>query len=297
MDLWIPITLAAAFCQNLRSALQKGLKRTLSTWGATASRFVFAAPFAVTLPFIVAGMDHTSLPVPQYDFYVYGIMGGLAQIVATGLLLHLFSRANFAAATAFTKTEPIQTALIGIVLLGDTISLPVGFAILISLIGVIIVSVSRTPGSRWRLDENVWIGIASGALFGLSSVAFRGASLSLPEGTVLLRAATTLAFVTLFQSVAISLWLLLREKGQLILLLKAWRVAGLVGLVGMLGSLAWYTAFTLQNAAHVRALGQVEVIFTIAASILFFRETISLREIAGILLMAIGVVGLVLLTG
>ena len=46
MELWIPITIAAAFMQNLRSALQKYLKGRLSTGGATYSRFFYAVPFA-----------------------------------------------------------------------------------------------------------------------------------------------------------------------------------------------------------------------------------------------------------
>jgi drug/metabolite transporter (DMT)-like permease len=60
--------------------------------------------------------------VPPGSFYAWGMVGGLAQIVATGLLIHLFSYTNFAVATAFTKTEPLQTALFGIVLLGDRLT-------------------------------------------------------------------------------------------------------------------------------------------------------------------------------
>ena len=47
MDAWIPITVAAAFFQNLRSALQRHLKGVLSTTGATFSRFAYAAPLAL----------------------------------------------------------------------------------------------------------------------------------------------------------------------------------------------------------------------------------------------------------
>ena len=46
-ELWIPLTIAAAFFQNLRSALQKHLKSRLSTAGATYVRFFYAWPFAV----------------------------------------------------------------------------------------------------------------------------------------------------------------------------------------------------------------------------------------------------------
>nr|WP_321442287.1 DMT family transporter [uncultured Hyphomonas sp.] len=296
MELWIPVTLAAAFSQNLRNALQKTLKGRLSTWGATASRFVFAAPLAVLFFFALSSVTGQGVGGPPGSFYGWGMLGGLAQIVATGLLIHLFSYTNFAVATAFTKTEPLQTALFGIVLLGDPLTAGAAIAMLISLLGVILVSMPGGKGrARFRIDSKVWIGVLSGGLFGLSAVAYRGASLSLPEGGVLLRASATLAFVTVFQAIAILVWLALRERGQVAHLIRAWRVASLVGVTGMLGSLGWFTAFTLENAAHVRAVGQVEVIFTLAISILFFREKVTPREIAGVLLVAAGVVALVLL--
>ena len=296
MELWIPVTLVAAFSQNVRNALQKTLKGRLSTWGATASRFVFAAPLAVLFCLVLLQATGESAGQPPHVFYLWGMAGGLAQIVATGLLIHLFSYTNFAVATAFTKTEPLQTALFGIVLLGDRLTAGAAIGIVISLVGVVLVSMPQDEGTRrWKLDRKVWIGVLSGGLFGLSAVAYRGASLSLAEGSVLVRASVTLAFVTVFQALAILGWLAWRERGEVTRLLQAWRVASLVGISGMFGSLCWFTAFTLENAAHVRAVGQVEVIITLAISILFFREKITLREIAGVLLVAAGVVALVLL--
>ena len=296
MPFWIPVTVAAAFFQTLRNVLQKSLKSRLSTWGATASRFVYAAPLAALLFAGLTAGTGQGVGAPPTAFYLYGAAGGLSQILATGLLIHLFSYTNFAVANAFTKTEPMQTAVFGIVLLGDSLTFGAVVAILISLAGVILVSIPETKGAgRWKLDSKVWIGVLSGGMFGLSAVAYRGASLSLPEGVVILRASATLAFVTTFQALAILGWLALREPGEVARLARAWRVAALVGVSGMLGSLCWFTAFTLENAAHVRALGQVEVIFTLAASILFFRERVNRREIAGVLLVAAGVVALVLL--
>lgn len=297
MEIWIPITIAAAFSQNLRSLLQKQLKQHLSTWGSTASRFVFAAPLALILLGSVLLIRGQSAPTPGAHFAAYAMAGGLAQILATGLLIHLFSYQNFTVATAFTKTEPIQTAIFGIVLLGDQLSLPVALAIIVSLIGVALISIprDRLKGQR-LLDRKALIGIAAGGLFGLSAIAYRGASLSLPDGDAFLRAATTLAFVTSFQAIVILIFLRLREPGQITRLLKSWRIAAWVGLIGMLGSLAWFTAFTLRNAAHVRALGQVEVVFMIATSIFLFKEKISIREMAGVGLVFVGIFGLILST-
>ncbi|MCA8899797.1 MAG: DMT family transporter [Hyphomonas sp.] len=295
MDLWIPVTIAAAFFQNLRNMLQKSLKGRLSTWGATATRFVYAAPLALIL-FAALTADRGGAPAAPGLFFLAGAAGGIAQILATGILISMFAKTNYAVATAFTKTEPLQTALFGAVLLGEGISKGALAGILVSIFGVVLVSVpAGQENGRLRIDANVWRGILSGGLFGLSAVAYRAASLSLPSGHVLLRAAATLAFVTCFQAILISAWLALREPGEMRRVLAAWRVAAGVGVSGMLGSLAWFTAFTLENAAHVRSLGQVEVIFTLIASILFFREQVTWREGIGVLLVAAGVVVLVLL--
>ena len=67
-----------------------------------------------------------------------------------------------------------------------------------------------------------------------------------------------------------------------------------MGVTGMAGSLCWFTAFTLQNAAYVFAVGQVEVIFSLAASVLFFKETVSRKELGGICFITVSIVYLVI---
>lgn len=51
---------------------------------------------------------------------------------------------------------------------------------------------------------------------------------------------------------------------------------------------------TLQNAAYVRALGQIELLFTFAVTYFYFRERASLNEIAGIVLIVGGILVLLL---
>jgi drug/metabolite transporter (DMT)-like permease len=62
----------------------------------------------------------------------------------------------------------------------------------------------------------------------------------------------------------------------------------------MLASACWFTAMTIQNAAYVRALGQVELLFTFAAGHLFFRERSNALELIGIGLVAGGILLLLL---
>ncbi len=303
MALWIPITIFAAFTQNIRSSLQKYLKGRLTTSGVTFSRFAYAVPLAALYLGALLTFGGYDLPVASAGalsrFAVYAAIGGLGQIVASGLLIHIFSFRNFAVGTTFTKTETVQAALFGIIVLGESVSPGAMAGIGVSLIGVVLISATGMPRSlsdiaRQCVAPPAVFGIASGACFGVSAVGYRAAALSLETGDFIIRAAFTLACVTTFQTIVTGIYLHIREPGQITAVLRAWRVAALVGLTGMLASVGWFSAVTLQNAAYVRALGQVELLFTFAASYLIFRERPSTNELAGIAFVTMGVLLLVL---
>jgi drug/metabolite transporter (DMT)-like permease len=286
MEAWIPITIAAAFLQNLRTALQKHLKARLSTAGATFSRFCFAVPLAFAYGAGVLLVEDSALPPGNPEFFVFCLIGSAAQILATALLVALFSYRNFAAGTSYSKTETVQTALFGAVVLGETLSGGALAGILVSLFGVILVSLARSQITARHLLTDLTarpalMGLASGALFGIAAVSYRAAALSLADGSVWLRAACTLASVIVLQTVMMSLYLVLREPGQLTAVLRSWRVTIWVSVTGLLGSICWFTAMTMQNAAYVRALGQIELVFTFMATTLIFREELRHAEVLG----------------
>jgi drug/metabolite transporter (DMT)-like permease len=64
-----------------------------------------------------------------------------------------------------------------------------------------------------------------------------------------------------------------------------------------LGSLGWFTAFALTNAAYVRALGQIELVFSYLSAVFFFRERVTRMEVIGIAILVLGIVTLVLERG
>jgi drug/metabolite transporter (DMT)-like permease len=299
VEAWIPITLSAAFFQNLRSALQRHLKGRLSTTGATFSRFAYAAPLALVYVLALASLTGEDLPAPNPTFLAYAALGGLAQITATALLLYSFSFRNFAVGTTFSKTETVPTAIFGILILGDPLGLGAVLAIVISLLGVMAISLASTRMSFTGLltswtEKPALIGLASGALFGISAISYRGASLSLGGQSFLIRAAYTLACVTVFQTLVMALYMRAREPGQLSAVFRSWRVSVWAGVTGMIASAGWFTAMTIQNAAYVRALGQIELVFTFAAAIFFFHERPNRTEVIGILLVIGGILLLLL---
>ncbi len=295
MEIWIPITVVAAFMQNLRSALQKHLKGKLSTGGATYVRFFYAWPFAVAYLIGVHEIGGFAYPDWNGKFLLFCVLGGLSQIIFTGLLIWLFSFRNFAVGTTFSKTETVQIAILGFLLLGDTLSLGAILAIVVSVVGVMAMSAAQTKITMRTLfsgltEKSTLIGLASGLFLGGSVVFFRGAAKSLGYDGFLMPAAFTLAVSVVIQTVLMGAYLLLREPGQMTAVLKHWRWSLAVGVAGVLGSIAWFTAFTIENAAHVRALGQIELVFTFIASTVFFREKSTKLEVFGIVLVIAGIV-------
>ena len=86
--------------------------------------------------------------------------------------------------------------------------------------------------------------------------------------------------------------MLWREPAEFERIARVWKPSLLVGLVGASASFGWFTAMTLQQASVVKALAQIEMIFTFASSVYFFRERISRLEVAGCVLIVCGILTL-----
>lgn len=297
--LWIPFTIAAAFFQNLRSAVQRHLKSELTDLGAASVRFLYALPFAfLWLGLLIVGFE-MSAPAASPAFIGWVVGGSITQIIFTFLLMWLFSLSNFTVGTALSKSEVVQVVLLEALLLQESISGRALIAILIAFIGIMVMTLGKSRISFSKLlaslgQKVTLVGLACGLMLGLSSVLFRGAVLSLDEGGLLIRSAYTLAVAITIQSLIVLGCLRLFQPGQITLTLAHWRICIGVGFAGWAASVCWFAAFTLTHAAYVRALGQIELIFTFLVSVLVFREKVSRIEITGVVLLSGAIVLLVL---
>jgi len=285
--LWAVFTIAAALAQTLRNATQRELTGTLGTVGATHTRFLFGFPFALIFLAVVAAASDVPLPHPDAVYVPWILAGTIAQILATALMLAAMNERSFVVSVAYIKTEPVQVALFGLVLLGDVVTLPMAIAILIATGGVI--AMSLRPGARAGGLQPTLLGLGAGAMFGLSAIGYRGAILSLGLPSYLMAATFTLAVGLVMQAVLLSLYLWLRSPGVLGAIFRAWRPSLFAGFMGALASQFWFLAFALATAASVRTLALVEVLFAQAISFFVFRQPTSPREGSGIVLVVAGV--------
>ena len=285
----------AAAVQSVRTGGQKYLTRHMSTFAVSLVRFVYGLPFVVAYFVFLLYAYGRELPEITLYFLSFCLLGGLGQILATALLIYLFSFRNFAVGTTYARTEAFLTAVAGAFIFGEVISLQGWLAITISVTGVIIITVVKTTIDNDNWVTRLWnksaaVGLASGLGFALASLSIREAALSFGDDTVLFPAALTLLTTILMQSAILGLYIVVRERQQITIMLREWKVGTFVGITSALGSIGWFTAFTLQKASFVKAVGQIEFIFTLAISILFFRERTSPGELFGMLLVVAGIV-------
>ena len=297
---WVYLTLMAATLQAIRVAAQKHLSQMLSPGAVTWVRYLYGLPFALSYLLLIKYFFVEPWPAFNMRFWVYVVFGGVAQIVATGLMIHLFSLRNFAVGTTLVKTEAIQVALIGALFFNQSISHVGWFGVVVSVIGVLLLSdirvafhMSRDPG--FFFNTSALIGLLSGCLFALTSLSVREASLALAHNNLFFTASFTLASMIILQTVINGVYLLYREPRQIHLTVKHWRPALFVGITSLVGSVGWFTAMTLQFPAFVKALGQIEFIFAVLISIRFFKEIPKPIEVAGMVLIIMGVIVMLIL--
>src|SRR5256886_15779106 len=174
--LWAVFTVIAAAAQTVRNATQRELTAKLGTVGATHVRFLFGFPFALVFLAAVMIALGQEPPRPPLMFWPWVIVGALAQVAATALMLAAMNDRSFVVVYAYIKTEPVQVALFGLIFLGDVVTPAMAAAILIATTGVVIMALK--PGTSWDLKAPL-LGLAPASMFPLSAVGLSGAVLRL----------------------------------------------------------------------------------------------------------------------
>jgi drug/metabolite transporter (DMT)-like permease len=246
------------------------------------------------LAFLVFGTGR-HVPHPSPGFFAWVTTAGVAQIVATSLMIHAFTLRNYAVGTVYSKTETVFVALFSTFIAHEGLKLGAWIGILVCLAGVAILSVRGSLANVRNVlaeltHKGALYGLLSGAIFAVAAGSIREASKLLPEGDFVVRGITVLACMNTIQVVLMALYLARRDRPQLDKVWVNWRSSSWVGIFSVLGSACWALAMTLENAALVRAVGQIELVFTFIASHVVLKERPSAGEWAGSILVVGGVV-------
>jgi drug/metabolite transporter (DMT)-like permease len=281
--LWVLVTLMASSAQTLRNAMQRDLIGALGAVGAAQVRFLFGLPFAVL--FLAGMLAATGLDAPPLKLanLLWTAFGAFSQVIATAMMLAAMRTRSFVVAVAYTKTEPAQVALFGIIAFNETPTRSLIAAIAFAMIGVGLMSVRSRKElvSDWRSTA---YGLASATFFAFAAIGFRSAVIGVETPSRALAASMILVVGLAIQSATLGLYLGVVDRAGARAILAAWRSSLFAGFMGALASQFWFIAFALTDAARVRTLALIEVPMAQVVSLKLFREPPSLRDGLGMAL-------------
>jgi drug/metabolite transporter (DMT)-like permease len=292
--IWLPATLVAGGVQAWRTAVQRRVSRDMSVNAAGLVRYLYGLPFAIVLLAGYLLLFPAAFPRLGPLFLLFCAAGGLAQIVATNLLIMAFAHRNFVVGTAYSKTEAAQSAILSVLLMGEHLPMLAWIGIGFGVAGVMLLSTGgkrMTAGDLLRaLGQPAAItGIASGFFFALTTIGIRRATQQVDGGDAVRAALIVLVATVALQTLMQGGYLLIREREQMGRVLRSWRVSGQVGFLSAFGSACWFTGFATAPVALVRIVGQVEVAFTLGFAHFYLGERMRRSEVIGLLLVAAGV--------
>jgi drug/metabolite transporter (DMT)-like permease len=299
MPIWIPIAVAAALLQCWRTAMQQKLRNLLSVNGAGFVRYLYGMPTALVLLLVALAVTGAPLPAANLLFVLFCILGGIGQIVATNLLIMSFGFRNFAVGTAYSKTETVQSAVLALLVLHEVPRPWAWIGMGIGVVGVMTLSlIGRGLKPRdllaATLQPAALCGLGAGFVFAFTTVFIKLANQSLLGDSLVVRALFSLVVTNTLQIAMQGAWLLWREPVELKKAFTTWRSSMWVGTLSGCGSACWFTGFAIANVALVRAVGQVEIVFTLLFSHFYLKEVLKRTDIAGLSLVVFGVLLVIL---
>lgn len=283
--------------QAIRTAGQKHLSGQLNAMATTAVRYLFALPFAWLYAWWLLAVKEVEVPSLTPLFMQYALVACVMQIIGTVCLVAAFRYRNFAVATSLAKTEAIQVAIVGAFLFSISLSAAGWLSVVVGVVGVFLVSKVKFRINDFIGDAQSLIGLGYGLAAGLglaiTTLLIRESSLAL-NTNLMVSAAITLVFMISVQTLISCLYIYIQDRSQFQLMLTHWKLCLFVGVTSVLGSIGWFTGASFQNAAYVKALGQVEFFITLVLTYRIFKETITAKEYIGMLLIVVSVILLLL---
>lgn len=286
--LWILITAAAAPLQVARNVMQRGLVGDAGPWGATLVRFLFGLPFSIAMFAVAFALTPDAHPDPSVRFWIGVVVGGLAQMAATGALLLAMHRSGFAVATVMQQSSLPLGALLGWVALGDALPAAAWVGIAVATVGLVILSWPKRADIRGSL-AGAGLGLASGVAFAVALNGYRQAGLAFDPGHPIYSALASLVIAQTLQSIFLGGILAVVRPQALRSVATSWRASLGAGFFGSAASACWFGALALAPAGPVRAVGVIEAPIAAAVGHRLFRERPSLRQWLGGVLTTVGV--------
>jgi len=285
--MWWVFAIGSALCQVGRNAVMKSLGHSLDEYINVWGRFFFLLPFALTASWLAG------FPTVGPDYWLYSFLAGFSQVFSTLLLSKSFKYGDISITVTIWKLQVVLLAVFGVIFLGETVTFPGIFGILISFLGIYLLNVHT---ARLSLAEPILLLLRERSMrYALL------AALTLTPTVLLFKKTAQLGdpyFSTLTNYVFASLmsfplvvWKSARHFSVLPRYLGRFFALGFfAALATIFGSIGYIRSV----AAYVEAVKQIEIPFTLITGVLFFNERERVQAIwPGCLILIIGLLILI----
>ena len=305
MELWIVLSLLGGALQAFRVAGQRLLAHNdhrgrvaPSDAASPFGRVALGVPIAFLALSIAAWQQDTALAplwhgphLGKFWFWVFAV--AFLQMAATVVQTRLVSRRNFALGVVYVKVLIPAMAVIGVLFFNDKFSTWEWTAIGVGTLGLGLMTYGKVAGKsdlQWDWITVV-LGLGAGFILALTGLAAREAVDALPQNDMgsVVRGIAALACMASVQLIVSTAFIAVRDAREFLDLWDRWPTVLYTSLFSVGGSLCWFIAFALAHPALVNLVGQSEFFFALGISILFFRDWPTRGELAGMAIMAVGI--------
>ena len=282
--MWFGLALLAALFQVLRNVSMKhlghALDDTINVWG----RFTFI------LPFLAGFVLWHGIPPLQPGFWLYVVLFGLSQTIATLSLSKALKLSDISIVTSLWKISLLFLVIVAFVTLGE-VPTPLGLAgIVLSVLGVYLLNVRKNQITVWAPLRELFID--RGLRFTLLAALFYAPSVVLIKQVII---RSDPYFSNLMAYLAASLVVLplavRRSATHFVQVPRHWPAFCSMGLFACLSSVCQSIAYQLTLTTYVEAVKQTEILFALVIGAVVFQEHARVRAILpGSLTMLCGII-------
>lgn len=284
--LWVALTILASAVQVFRNSFQKnllssGVSDVLSSW----ARFILILPISIC--FVSYYAIYRS-DIIAWHWILLTFIAAILQILGNVSVIKCLKSGKFAIGTSLFKTEGLQTAILELIFLSTIITAHHIVIIFVGFVGIVILTGNfKSLDIKEFATKSTLYGLLAGFIFAVCGIFIKHAIYGhqyVSHETAFVSGITILLFVNLIQNIvfAVSRIYLGDLSKTLEKFISCKRDIVKLGTFNIVGSVCWFWAFALAaTATYVKAVGQIEIIFSIFLSHYCMREKMKGYEIVG----------------
>jgi len=234
--------------------------------------------------------------VPLDTFFkpglIYLVIGGiLAPSLARVFLYTGFEKVGVSVTAPIRTTFPIISSVLAILFLKEPLTVPIGAAILFTVLGTALLSLSSSgvrleTQLRWKKTDLLFPFTAA-LFYGVSHFIRKIGMATVPSGIAAATVVTTVSLTCYLLSLP-----LIKKKRAMAMRKRSVLFFSLGGIAGSFGQMFILSALRLGRVSIVTPIAGITPIFIVVMTYLFFRKTerIDFRVVAGVVSIVLGVV-------